>query len=475
MKVIKTLCMCALCIFMFFESAQTTHAEESTEYQYYFSTTRVVNGNDWQTYSAFNLPAGVKPYAYLAEGNPSGFYCFYISDTSSADIAFDGVLWKTYGSTDKDYQSTTSVYAYSISEFIEKHEYSSSWMPLGLSGAYDTLYDTNIPTFSSFDSVVAYLENGNEDGWLNKPDIDYGIEHDFASDNYRTDIPIPEVSNMDFNSFKLTNWKEEYFVDILIENRFLEVAIMNNTGNGWKKIFKPTGAKTYNWHYWNLLCHGVAYNQPDIDIPTLFGFDPQEYLIEDFKTWSEQYSDLSTIDGYDFTMIAQKDDYKERHVYDPESALTDEQQLRNSGQGMCIYWIRYSLEDGTYGQWVKYTVHDYDINAKDNDNWEDKTTVSTQIVGVNKDTGKVEYSNAITGTVSKEDGALDYTGVAGNTSDLELDSAFSYFIEMVRALMDGVGQMPEFIARMFSFFPQWFINFLCASLFAVIVLRIAGR
>lgn len=462
---------------MFFESAQTINAEES--YDYYYTAIRDMGDNDWVKHGEFNVPADASVYTVPIPSGPSFYVAFFIwnNDNESCHVPYDGIEWQHSGDpSSKNYTNSFDIYVYNRQDFINTLNSNTSWLPNGLSGYADPIsnYETNIPTFSSMESFKQYLVDGNEDGWLNKPDIDYGIEHDFASDNYRTDIPIPEVSNMDFNSFKLTNWEEQYFVDIIIENRFLEVAIMNNTGNGWKKIFKPTGAKTYNWHYWNLMCHDVAYNQADIDIPTLFGFDPQAYLIEDFKTWSEQYPDLSNIDGYDFTMIAQKNDYKKRHVYDPESALTDEEQLRSSGQGMCVYWIRYALEDGTYGQWVKYTIHDYDVNAKENDEWEDKTTVSTQIVGVNKETGRVEHSNALSGTIDKDDNSLSY-GNGYDVGEIDTSDAMNKFMDFLNAILSGLGQVPEFIARCFSFLPQWCTNLLGGMIVWCVIMRVLGR
>lgn len=336
------------------------------------------------------------------------------------------------------------------------------WNPIkwNCSGYWES---ADIPMFENFEQIADYILTGNEEGWVNKPEYDLSVEHDFNSDVWSTDIPIPELSQISHTGFTLDNWSEDYYVDIIVKNHLSRVRMMRRAG---ADNTVPSVVDTSPWyaeHYWNFTLHDVLASRAVVDINDVYGVDIQGALIEDFKNWSLEHPSIKDIQGYSWLYMGQADDYLAKYVYKADSSMSDEEQLKNSGQAQTEYYVRYVTLDGECGQWAHYRLRDYSYNGQG-----ERIEVGRVTSGTIDSTGKP--NNTIVGSTDSS-GNIDYTPIV----DTNVDVNVGELRDVLESFANGVGHLPSLIAQVFSFLP-WWINAMIAGVIAIcIMLRVLGR
>lgn len=129
-----------------------------TEYKYSYDTDLqfvmfcgAKNGDQTTTYNnIFYLYAFIKDDRY-----PTGAIYSVADSYFSGRINFTANAYKN-GEIISDYKPSSVA-------FVFQNRYNDNY-------AYETI-DTNVPMFDSQDHALAYCRNGNEDGWLNKPEV----------------------------------------------------------------------------------------------------------------------------------------------------------------------------------------------------------------------------------------------------------------------------------------------------------------
>lgn len=458
----------------------TAHAEEvKTQTVKYHNEQTFTSGNykksTWDYEWEVN---GYSLYAYTQDADT--IYFVAIGDTSRTVRIKDigtVVHERKDGTIVNSNIGTVDMYVHTVEEINTNTDPNYDYR------SYNVQYNQNwqlegVPLFDSISSLRAYVNEGDESGWLNKPEVTYDTEHDFSNDTYSVDIPVPEISQINHKGFALANWQEGLYVDVIVENRLLEVAVMHRDNEGIfgglksEKYIAPSSARTYGHNYWNFTTSNEAFSQAVIDIQEMYGADVQGALVELFKRWSQEHPKINTLSSYDWTMIGYADSYIDKHVYKEGSGLTDEQQLRNSGQAETTYYIRYYNKDGVNGQWAKYRLNDYKENAN-MDNVEG-SMINSGTIAVDP-SGKTEVTGKVEGEVDKNSGYISYTPYVPSGSISVEDMDLSTFKEILTSLVDSIGEFPTMISKLFGFLPTWLIGLLAVAIVCCILLRVLGR
>lgn len=463
-KIILYVSFVCLCLFAAFYSAYTVSAEET--YDYYIE--KIVPDGKNYFYLEFNLNNDTSvPVAWYSRDSAgvinSVRYCVFDSSINVTEkIVYEShQITTNVGSNPQTFTSdnieiTTRSYSFSGSDVENTSMFFWS----------DGNVSTNVPLFNSYDDVVQFILTGNNENQLNKPQYDLSIEHDFNSDIWTPDIPVPELSQISHTGFTLDNWTEDYYVDIIVKNHLSRVRIMQNASGGGSV---PTVVDTEPWyseHYWNFTLHDVLTNRSVVDINDIYGVDIQSALIEDFKNWSSDYPTIKDIQGYSWTLIGQADDYLAKYVYKPDNGMSDVEQLKNSGQAQTEYYVRYVTLDGKYGQWAHYRLRDYSYNGQG-----ERIEVGRVTTGTVDNTGKP--SSTITGTTDTN-GNIDYTPII-TTPSINTDVDFSEFLYLLETSTSVLQQFPLFISQLFLFLPWWVNALIGCAIAMCILLRIVGR
>ncbi len=454
--------------FVFFSVSHVYAAEDNKEYyinvSYMYTSGNFINQYTHSDYE-FILPTGYSVYVYSDPAIGNVVVILHDGATYYEDnLVHTGFTYRTYkdGSyaTDKSPLTLNHIPIFNVADYV------GSLNDLGHSvsfSVYGSDVDTNIPFFESKSALADYVIRGIDDGWLNKPEYDLSVEHDFNSDVWSPDVPLPELSKISHSGFTLDNWSEDYYVDIIVKNHLSRVRIMQNASGGGSV---PTVVDTEPWyseHYWNFTLHDVLTSRAVVDINDIYGIDIQGALIEDFKSWSLEHPSIKDIQGYSWALIGQADDYLAKYVYKVDSDLSDMVQLKNSGQAQTEYYVRYVTLDGNYGQWAHYRLRDYSYNGQG-----ERIEVSRVTSGSVDNSGKT--SNPITGTTDSN-GNIDYTPIV----DTNVDVNIGQLRDVLYSFADGVGQLPSLIAQIFSFLPWWINAVIAGGIATCVTLRVLGR
>lgn len=335
-------------------------------------------------------------------------------------------------------------------------------------------YNTNIPVFSSSTALLAYLENGDDSGLLNKPQVDYSIKHDFTSDVYTTDIPVPEISNITYNGFVVDNIGD-YYIDVLVDSKFCGVKHVERlngvTMNSKTWDIAPDNVWVYNKHYYNLSSDvfDCAYSDSHINISEMYGVDIVADFVSDFVTWSKEYPTVKDLPDYSWLKMGlASTSYPNKHIYEADSEMTDYMQIMESGQAVVTYYVRFYDSNGRNGRWASYTYQSgYD--TIDN-SMVGLGTLSSGVIDVNTN-GDIYIKDSAVGQVD-DSGSITY----GSTIDtVDIDSGIEGFMNVMLLFEDAIGSVSGFVASIFGFLPWWATSILGLGLTAVVILRFAGR
>lgn len=328
----------------------------------------------------------------------------------------------------------------------------------GLSPDYIiTSHVEGIKIFDSFDSRDAYVQSGSLDGLAN-PSIDMGTLdknigylHDLTWEPLQygetDENGIPESFD---DCFTWSDFYPEYDDTYLVEVRAsCEVET--------KKWFGLSKGTVYKSNIRNL-ASGVPYK----DLEFIISMEDERSVFADFI--NEYMPDESSLKSFGAVGAYRYDTYYFR-----------------------IYKWDEELNSYRYGEWVRLTKdgtalmgsleNNVDSGYFDkNGNW---------ITNIDSEYGEGKPGTAIVGSGSTKDEAKedadskkDKVESGDNSIDLS-NTSFSelweWFCKCLISFWNGIGVIPEFFGRVFSFLPSPVYAFIGLGIVAAIILRILGR
>lgn len=347
-------------------------------------------------------------------------------------------------------------------------------------------FETDAPIFSSHDAALHYLTTGDASGAVNNPKFD--SMHDFKSDVYNKDIPVPELKSITHHGFTVVNNSDgKYYTDIFQTTRFYGVRVQNT---GFMSYY-PTVDEDwlFTFHIYNYVDSGQPTNQENVYIPELYGIDPEEGLINDFKEWTVRYPSYSSLPSYSWYMsgTGASTSYDMSHKFSSSSSKTDLEQLQDSQQAESTYIVRFRDQDGNYGQWVKYVFRDgvkvgggfirvetprYDDSGKV-EVGEDGDMIGDVII-----TGRQDYETGVPeyGDTTTYDKWWEVVGDKENWSFLKglgaVGDVFNFIGKTFDGLSNSIGSFSSLVSACFGFLPGQLVTFLVSGMVVVVFIGI---
>lgn len=324
---------------------------------------------------------------------------------------------------------------------------------------------SDVPLFDNPDALEKYLTTGDNSGMVNKPAPDYNHEYDFSNYQYDINIPLPELSQVTHNGFKVDN-VDGYYIDVIMETNFCGVKVANAP--------LPVILPDYNWvykrHTYNFTIDDRAINNSVINIKDIYGVDSTEVYWNDFIDWSSEYNTVKKISTYKWYDIGLEDSYKVKHIYNEErfTALGKEECLRQTLRRKTLFYVRLYDKNAKYGQWVKYEINDFVENDTQSSN------VTTGVVdGIGID-GKPIVKDEINGYTDSSGNISYRPNVTGDTS-VDTANSLSGFKEALNSFTSAIGQLPELVNKLLGFLPWWATALLGCVIVVCVILRVVGR
>lgn len=464
-------------------SPTVVSAAENESYTYSINcTSEFVNSNDKTDIYSYTMTTPYPLYGYLSEpyvDSRGTIYTLYVIMVGDSDVNSQSMYIKRLGQIDRTKSNGEKVIISPITDALIGVDTCENWiarLSSGQLGSYINSamvsWNVDFPLFGDKKSLIAYLQSGDDSGQLNKPKVDYSVSHDFSKDYYSSAIPVPAITNVTYNGFELTNWESGYYVDIVLESYLNGVKINNRS----EETLLGTGeyypyyddSWVLNNHYYDFTLSDMAVSQADINILDLYGIDNEGLLIEDFKTWSVDYPKVTKLPSYSFLKYSTElvFYYERNHVYDGTIETSAGEQLKRSGQGLVVFYIRYYTQDMQYGQWVKYTVRpSYLLHGS---SLSGKVVVESVDIDYN---GNVHENQVASGKVN-ESGGVSY---GSTSSGADTDTSLQGFMDTLDAFGESTQKVSGFVSSIFGFLPWWSTALLGLAVAAVVVLRFLGR
>lgn len=341
----------------------------------------------------------------------------------------------------------------------------------------------DVPLFDNAEALEKYLTTGDNSGMVNKPAPDYNYEYDFSNYQYDINIPLPELSQVTHNGFKVDN-VDGYYLDIIMESRFYGVRLTDERQGFWDKLTNKVSNDYMNarvdkdWVYakrnYNFTVDDRAINSSLINIKDIYEIDNVSLYFDEFKQWSSEYNSIRKLPTFQYKYIGSPYPF----LYDEvtfNSFENKEDYLRNLGQCETTYYVRFYNKDMSYGQWVRFV---YGSTLE-------KDTVSGlpiysgsisngTVDGVGVD-GKPIVGNTMNGRVDSS-GNIDYsTSVNDYNAVKNTDIYMDGFKETLNSFTSAIGQLPELVNKLFGFLPWWATALLGCVIVVCVILRVVGR
>lgn len=457
-------------MFIWIAPSESVHAEEAWQYEYeIFSLKNEASSNVKTTEWSGVLKSDYPVYGFYYEWSQGAYtytglrYAAVVpsdddKDNRRSDVS--GTITKTWHSGSVTTESWNFSVPFRTSEdWIDQLKSSNLEGNTSFLQVYDEL-TVSFPVFSDSAALVRFLESGDQSGWVNKPDVDYSVKHDFSKDVYDPNIPVPELSNLSYNGFSITNI-DGYYLDLIVDYSLLGVKLehmglgsyMPVVDNDWK----------YTSHYYNFTLDNRAFSNSLLDINNIYVVDIEHDLIEDFKQWSLEYPKYQDLPTYSFFKggSATRTAYNMSHVYGTMS-YSDLKQLRESRQGLVTYYVRFYDVNGNYGQWMRYT---YQSNVEI---LPDAITIGS----VKSDSqGNPIVDNEIKGSQDKESGDLTYNSEYIGIDISDVNNYFSYIRTIFNSISSSLDSFGSLIAACFGFLPQEVVGLI---IFGIVLMVFVG-
>ena len=455
-------------------------------------------------------------------------------------------------------------------------------------GLMSVTYECNFPVFDTYDHALAYVQNGNEDGMLNKPELpnnndetycftgftmngktarwngtterSYAKEVDveeyvkvsyawatttepdnlgelqpydgeFSTSDKHLTLPWSEMENgkTDFQFIRQLKIVPCYRVPHLAYYIGQPVTIYYNADGSIDKISNPntpgvldesipipvlsvnndngTFLFTNAQNDYKFELKGRFWSTDDFYVfrktPSLvWQYKYLTLLKNSLTTWVSVGDNMSTLSTYSFGDLGAEswNDLISTYPIENRNIITGEQQgwfswANITGYNDAVTTLKtllstpYSLFNG-YEVYVRYYVVCDDGSIK----YSKWTHYFNNLADADGSTGSIvdDANNMNNGNQSDKgltDSDIDNVENSGNSrndvdakpsSDFSVDISnvtelFSHFINILKSLYSGMGQLPSLINAIFGFLPSWVSTMIGVSLVVIVILRIIGR
>lgn len=455
-------------------------------------------------------------------------------------------------------------------------------------GLMSVTYECNFPVFDTYDHALAYVQNGNEDGMLNKPELpdnndetysftgftmngktarwtgtterscakDVDVEEyvkvsyawatttepdnlgelqsydgEFSTSDKQLTLPWSEMESgkTDFQFIRQVKIFPCYRVPHLAYYIGQPVTIYYNTDGSIDKISNPNTpgvlddsipipvlsvnndkgtflfANAQNNYKFEL--KGRFWSTDDFYVfrkmPSLvWQYKYLTLLKNSLTTWVSVGDNMSTLSTYSFGDLGKEswNDLLNTYPIENRNIITGEQQgwlswANITGYNDAITTLKtllstpYSLFNG-YEVYVRYYVVCDDGSIK----YSKWTHYFNNLADADGSTGSIvdDASNMNNGNQSDKgltDSDMDNVENSGNSrNDVDakpsndfsveindITGLFNQFINILKSLYSGMGQLPSLVNAIFGFLPSWASTMIGISLLVIIILRIIGR
>lgn len=461
--------------------------EESPQYEYYVKFTKYNLSNRIEQTFTLNvncrlafLKNGYTHSEYDATGkradNIPNYYLFSQGDRGYLSATNYMKVWDRQNGKYK----TENTSIETVTTFLYPKDLATFNPDIYQFGNFD--FETNIPIFTDTIAMAQYMDTGIAPLPIDSP-------HDFSADIYSKDIPVPEINSISHNGFSVANNPDgKYYIDIFQKTILYGVKVKNvgvmsyypTVNEGW----------LFSSHIYNYVDSKQPTNFTNISISEIYGINPEDDLINDFKNWSAQYPSFSSLPTYSWYMggSGPTTSYRMTHCFSTSSDKTDLEQLQVSQQAESTYFVRFHDADGNYGQWVKYSFRDgarieggfvriempkYDEEGKLSIDDDGGVIIEDSLTGrQDYDTGIMDY-----GDINAIDKWWDVPGdVINDSSFLQLiggaKNVFEFVGNVFTGLASSVKSFSSLVSACFSFLPGQLLSLIVSGITIIIFIGI---
>lgn len=317
---------------------------------------------------------------------------------------------------------------------------------------------TGMKIFKDVYAATAYVESGSLDGMINQDDVDsgsYDSDIGYLHDLKHHDLNYGEQDENGFyenydERFTWSDYYPEYDESYLVEVRAsCEVEV--------KKWFGVGKSKLYNSDI-RQLASGVTYK----DLEYIVSLNDEKSLFSDFineyMPGKDSVSDVISAGSFRFDTF-----YFRIYRWDEET--------ESFKYGL---WVRLTKEGSALMPTLGNTVDAGDFDKEGNFKRDSKSDYgdgkkNETVVGAGSD--KDEAKN----DADKEQEEKDNGRKPIDLSNTNFQELWEWFCGSLTELWNGLGVIPEFFGRLFSFLPSPVILFIGLGIVVAIILRILGR
>lgn len=438
-------------------NALTANAEEDETHYYKFNTLyeseKTIMRKDKTIETKLNLAIMENGTRTVDFDDRSVTYTKYVLFADATSAGTVGATYDIYESTTiatgevTDYGAgkTTTLGYMTLEQWQENVEAGKDVTNIGIERSALT---TDIPIFGTVDGVKHYFETGE----LPETEVDTG------------EIPIPQLTTLSHNGFKVANAAEDLELDLVVESKTYGLKHKNhkstNIITGADDVgFERDETQLIEFRRYDCTSNSeVGYYKDSYSLSEDFGCSNVEDLFNDVYGYFTKYPYNSKLPDYNFFYHAGTanqlayEAIKDNIYSNYSGGITGWATAMNqSCQAETKYYVRfYKLTPTstgymmTPGEWQCYTFNGLGKIGT-------SPVIGDPREGVPIETNPIWGDQDEDGNPNYGDGGYDF---AVNTSNpLEMITSF---LEFVKQLPDMLGELSDFLAEAFKFIPQKF-------------------
>ncbi len=305
--------------------------------------------------------------------------------------------------------------------------------------------------------------------------IDFKVEYDYDKSGWISKVYlVPSPATVDYinNDPRFTNKNNlrfEYYYKYGAFSRYLILKY---------HTFKDCEIAGSDPLYSQIVTGTKTVNVEDLTIVLYDSDDPSRSIL-DRNAFSSLFPDLSAQDSSIFDSAHKKDSYNNQVKERFDNTLFHkfmeiEFYVRLNYSGSVSHWFNYkynnlSIADGTGKNMGVYTSNNGGV-----ENWDIE------------DDYNIDHGNGLYDSDLGEDGSLTPSSDSGFFTWLfnkigfarigeVVTQFFNSIMAMLQSLLNGMGQIPLVVSKVFVWLPEWFITLFSCGLGLVVIFRIIGR
>lgn len=305
--------------------------------------------------------------------------------------------------------------------------------------------------------------------------IDFKVEYDYDKSGWISKVYlVPSPATVDYinNDPRFTNKNNLRFEYYYKYGAFSRYIILKN------HTFKDCEIAGSDPVYSQIVTGTKTVNAADLSI-VLYDSEDSARSILDRNTFASLFPDLASQDSSVFASEHEKDSYNnqvkqrfDKTLFHKFMELEFHVRLNYSGSVSHWYNFKYnnlSIADGTGKNMGVYTSNNGGV-----ENWDID------------DDYNVDHGNGLYDSDLGEDGTLTPSSDSGFFTWLfnkigfarigeVVTQFFNSIMAMLQSLLNGMGQIPLVVGKVFVWLPEWFITLFSCGLGLVVIFRIIGR